>query len=123
MNKSAHFLVVFSMKIQDGANVHGIPSASNTKYNNNLILIHSLFCITSFALFVTWLIRDSTSALIYDRYTLLNIRSSFEKFVTEERVDLKFSETASHLNIPTWLQRESFAPLTEETASPRKARW
>lgn len=113
MNKSAHFLVVFSMKIQDGANVHGMPSASNTQS----VLYHVI------SLFVTWLIRDCTSALIYDRYTLLNIRSSFEKFVTEERVDLKFSETASHLNIPTWLQRESFAPLTEETASPRKARW
>ncbi len=73
---------------QDGADVCHLP------------LLHSLFCITLFVLFVTWLIRDSTSVLIYDHCTLLNIRSSFEKYVTEDRGDLKFSETASHFNIP-----------------------
>ncbi len=87
---------------QDGADVCHLP------------LLHSLFCITSFVLFVTWLIRDSTSVLIYDHCTLLNIRSSFEKYVIEDRGDLKFSETASHFNIPTWLQRESWPPLLKK---------
>lgn len=44
-----------------------------------------------YVLFVTWLIHDSTSALIYDHHTLLNIQSSYEKYVTEERGDLRLS--------------------------------
>lgn len=87
---------------QDGTGVHGLP------------LSHSLFSIMLLVLFLTWLTSDSTSALIYDHRTLLNIRISYEKYVTEEQGDLQPSETTLPLNVSTWLQREPWPLLLKK---------
>ncbi len=73
--------------------------------------VPSLFIITAFVLFVTLFIRDSNSALVYDRATLLNIRSIYEKQLNEAREEFQFGVRNPPISIPTWLQRDPWPPL------------
>jgi len=66
-----------------------------------------------FVLLTTLFIHDATSALIYDRYTLLNIRSSYEKYFEVGRGDLR-PPIKPPLIIPSWLKREPWPPLEKK---------
>ncbi len=72
----------------------------------------------SWLLFMTVLatlfIHDATSALIYDRHTLLNIRSSYEKFFKEGRGELQLPTIKPQLIIPTWLKHEPWPPVEKK---------
>ncbi len=54
----------------------------------------------AFVLFVTLFIRNSNSALVYDRATLLNIRSIYEKQFYETREEFQFGVRNPPISIP-----------------------
>uniref|UniRef100_A0A9J8CEC9 Uncharacterized protein n=1 Tax=Cyprinus carpio carpio TaxID=630221 RepID=A0A9J8CEC9_CYPCA len=77
-------------------------------------LLSVLSCLFFMVVLLTTLfIHDATSALIYDRHTLFNIRSSFEKYLEDGRGELQLPITKPPQIIPTWLKREPW-PLLEK---------
>ncbi len=67
----------------------------------------------AFVLFVTLFIRNSNSVLVYDRATLLNIRSIYEKQFYETREEFQFGVRNPPISIPTRLQRDPWPPLSK----------